>query len=291
MTTNGSTTAPQVHNAQSIARTTTALARSEPIEPQNMAELKDFATIAARSQFFGASTPEQALIIAMAGRDLGFSYTQALRAFYVVKGKPTLSADGMVAACLQHPSCEYFRPVRVSETEAVWVTKPRGGDPIEYRFTMEDAQRAGLVNEMYKKHPKRMLSARCKSYLARDVYPQLLMGLMTDDEAQEAAQREPQRVSVEQIAPAPDTMGAIGAMRVALKRCTTEADFKRVASAAKKATDKGEIAAVDFEAFKAEYNETKARVLAPPPPSIEAVVVAEADAPPEMDRGDDPEAY
>jgi hypothetical protein len=168
-----------------------ALARVDGVEPQTMAELKDFAKMAADSRFFGCDTPQQALIVAMAGKDLGFSYTQALRAFHIVKGKPTLSADGMVAACLARPdACEFFRPVRVSETEAVWVTKPRGADPIEYRFTMEDAQRAGLVNDMYKKHPKRMLSARCKSYLARDVYPQILMGLVTDDEALEIAERQ-----------------------------------------------------------------------------------------------------
>ena len=166
----------------------TALVLRNTVEPSTMAELKDFAVMAASSSFFGVASPEQALIVAMAGKDLGFSYTQALRAFHIVKGKPTLSADGMVGAILGRPDlCDYFRPVRVTDPEAAWVTKPVGAEPIEYRFTMEDAQRAGLVNDMYKKHPKRMLSARCKAYLARDVYPQILMGLVTDDEAEEIA--------------------------------------------------------------------------------------------------------
>ncbi len=188
--------AAQANGVHAIPTTTSALARVNSVEPSTMAELKDFAKMAAESRFFGAETPQQALILAMAGKDLGFSYTQALRAFHVIKGKPTLSADGMVAAVLQHRDlCEYFRPVRVSDTEAVWVTKPKGGEPIEYRFTVDDATRAGLVNEMYRKHPKRMLSARCKAYLARDVYPQILMGLITDDEATEVATtREPQAV-------------------------------------------------------------------------------------------------
>lgn len=192
---------------------TALVLRGNQVEPSTMAELKDFASMAAQSRFFGVESAQQALMIAMAGKDLGFSYTQALRAFHVVKGKPTLSADGMVAACLQHGDCEWFRPVRVTDTEAVWATKPRGGEVIEYRFTMEDAQRAGLVNDMYRKHPKRMLSARCKAYLARDVYPHLLMGLVTDDEAVEiAAKPRPAPVQVESrvFVPEPSESPAAG---------------------------------------------------------------------------------
>ena len=161
------------------------LVRSGPIEPQTLAELRDFAKTCAESGFFGAVNPQQALVIAMAGRDLGFSYTQALRAFHVLKGKPTLSADGMVAACLARGVCAYFRPVEVTETSATWETQRNGCDPVRYTFTMQDAERAGLLSDMYRRHPKRMLSARCKAYLARDVYPEVLMGLVTEDEADE----------------------------------------------------------------------------------------------------------
>ena len=163
------------------------LVRSGPIEPQTLAELREFAKTCAESGFFGGVNPQQALVIAMAGRDLGFSYTQALRAFHVLKGKPTLSADGMVAACLARGVCAYFRPVEVTETSATWETQRNGCDPVRYTFTMQDAERAGLLSDMYRRHPKRMLSARCKAYLARDVYPEVLMGLVTEDEADEIA--------------------------------------------------------------------------------------------------------
>ena len=165
------------------------LVRSGPIEPQTLAELRDFAKTCAESGFFGAVNPQQALVIAMAGRDLGFSYTQALRAFHVLKGKPTLSADGMVAACLARGVCAYFRPVEVTDTHATWETQRNGCEPVRYTFTMQDAERAGLLSDMYRRHPKRMLSARCKAYLARDVYPEVLMGLVTEDEAEEIASR------------------------------------------------------------------------------------------------------
>jgi hypothetical protein len=169
------------------------LVRSGPIEPQTLSELQTFAKTCAESGFFGSLNPQQALVIAMAGRDLGFSYTQALRAFHVLKGKPTLSADGMVAACLARGVCEYFRPVEVTEQSATWETKRHGCDAVRYTFTMQDAERAGLVSDMYRRHPKRMLSARCKAYLARDVYPELLMGLVTEDEADEIGSKSAAR--------------------------------------------------------------------------------------------------
>lgn len=171
-------------NALAIREQTTA------IEPSSMGELVELARMAARSNFFGTS-PEQALMIAMIGRDIGFSYSQAMRAFYVVKGKATLSADGMVAAALASGECEYFRAVEVTDESATWETKRRGSQPRRYTFTMADAKRAGIANDMYQKHPKRMLSARAKSYLARDEYPDVLLGLVTDDEAQEIAASRP----------------------------------------------------------------------------------------------------
>jgi hypothetical protein len=163
------------------------LVRSGPIEPQTLAELKDLASNFAASGLFGNLSPQQALVISLAGRDLGFSYTQALRAFSIIKGKPTLTADGMVAAALARGVCEYFRPVEQTDERATWETKRVGAEPVRYTFAWADAERAGLVNDMYRRHPRRMLSARAKAYLARDVYPEILLGLVTEDEADEIA--------------------------------------------------------------------------------------------------------
>ena len=165
------------------------IVRAPPIEPTTMHELVQFATAAAKSKLFGVDTPEAALMIAMAGRDLGFSYAQSLRAFFVVKGRPTLSADSMVAAALASGQCDYFRAIEQTEVSATWETQRRGSPPARYTFAWSDAERACCVSDMYRRHPRRMLSARAKAYLARDVYPDLMLGLLTDDEAYEAAQR------------------------------------------------------------------------------------------------------
>lgn len=176
------------------------LVRSGPIEPQTLAELKDLASNFAASGLFGNLSPQQALVISLAGRDLGFSYTQALRAFSIIKGKPTLTADGMVAAALARGVCEYFRPVEQTDERATWETRRVGCEPTRYTFSMADAERAGLVNDMYRRHPRRMLSARAKAYLARDVYPEILLGLVTEDEAEEIASKPAPRTA-QRLAP------------------------------------------------------------------------------------------
>lgn len=209
-----------------------------PIEPQTLAELKDLASNFAASGLFGNLSPQQALVISLAGRDLGFSYTQALRAFSIIKGKPTLTADGMVAAALARGVCEYFRPIEQTDQCATWETKRIGAEPVRYTFTWADAERAGLISDMYRRHPRRMLSARAKAYLARDVYPEILLGLVTEDEAEEIARRpvaqvasssprvvEAVVVSQAQVAPVVEQVGVQVADAVAITSraldCTT----------------------------------------------------------------------
>jgi len=182
------------------------------IEPRDMNELRDFAADAADSRLYGYTAP-QALMLAMRGRDLGFSYTQALSAFHMLDGKPTLTADGMVAACIASGHCEYFKVIEQTALTATWETKRKGSEPKQYTFTMADAEAAELTqskSRMYKKHPLRMLSARAKAYLARDVYPDVLLGLITEDEAQEIAESRPApRVTVSRVeAPKPSSVAS-----------------------------------------------------------------------------------
>jgi len=156
-----------------------------PLQPATLDEVWKLAQSAGESGFLGTKSPDQAFMVMLAGRDLGFSYTQSLRAFHIIKGKPTISADGAVAVCLSRKDlCEYFRCIQKSPTSATWETKRVGHEPVRETFTIQDAEAAGLLsNEMYRKYPARMLSARCKMFLARDTYPELLMGLLGDEEA------------------------------------------------------------------------------------------------------------
>jgi len=154
------------------------------IEPTTMAELMAFAKTAADSRFFGAKDAAQAMMIAMTGRDLGLSYAQSLRAFHVIEGKPSLTADGMVAVVLSRPDiCEFFETVESDNDHCTCKTRRKGRVERALTFTMADAKAAELTGKaMWKKYPRNMLAARAKTALARDVYPDLLMGLYDPDE-------------------------------------------------------------------------------------------------------------
>lgn len=171
------------------------LVSQQTIQPTTPNELWRLAESANKSGFLGTNSPDQALLVMMAGRDLGFSYTQSLRAFHVIKGKPSLSADAAVAVCTSRKDlCEYFRCIEMTTTSVTWETKRLDHpEPMRQTFTIEEATAAGLTSgngDMYRKWPKRMLSSRCKMFLARDTYPELLMGLLDTDEAQSIEPRE-----------------------------------------------------------------------------------------------------
>lgn len=155
--------------------------------PQTFAEAMSLAEVIHKSGL----APETlrtagAVFVAMAhGAELGLKPMQAIRLVNVIKGKPTLSADGIVAVILASGVCDYFEPVEESPRAVTWRTRRRGSEEKRATFTIEEAQAAGLVNDMYRKWPKRMLSARCKAFLGRDVYPDIVGGLYTPEEAAE----------------------------------------------------------------------------------------------------------
>lgn len=251
---------------------------SAAIEPANMGELRAMAQAASASRFFGAATPEQALMLMMAGRDLGLSYVQSLRAFHVIEGKPSLSAQGMVAVCLKSGICDYFEVVERSDQRAVVRAKRAGRPEHVMAFSLDDAKRAGLVGKgNWAKYPAAMLVARAQAALAREVFPDLLLGLYTDDEMAQAhgqAQQSPATivdadgVVVESGAPAVSAadpwLRAIAEARTLDELRGRVADGIRGASLDRPARDRA------IAAYRAREAELKA---APEPPPAEAEVV------------------
>lgn len=138
------------------------------------------------------TSPEAAFTIILAGRELGLMAMQSLRTIAMVEGKPTLSADLMAALVMQSPVCEYFSLVESSPDRVTYETRRKGSpEPVRLSFTMEQAAKADLLKGInWKKYPDAMLSARCKSALARVVYPDLMMGVYDPDELAPQKQEE-----------------------------------------------------------------------------------------------------
>jgi len=131
----------------------------------------------------------------LAGNELGLTPMASLRAIHVVKGKPILSADTMVAVVLSSGAAEYFMCMAESNDSVTYETKRRSAPkPQSLTWTIEDAKAAGVLgNDNWKKYPRNMLKARCKSNLARDVYPDVLAGCYEENEADEIKDANPER--------------------------------------------------------------------------------------------------
>ena len=160
--------------------------------------------------------PGDVAIIIMTGLEYGFSPMMSLRYIYVVEGKPALSADALVSVVMRRTDvCEYFYPVEMTPEKATFAAK-RKNAPREtvLTYTYADATAAGLTGKPnWKLNRIGMLANRCKSTLAKAVFADLLLGMPSEEEAQELARLE------RDITPAVEDKPAAGAkVTSAIKR-------------------------------------------------------------------------
>lgn len=130
----------------------------------------------------GIKTPEQATAIILKGKELSVPPMYALSNIVIVQGKPTCSAELMLA--LVHRDCgrDAMR-VKHSDNTSCTVQWRQWGEVNEYRFTIEDAKQAGLLsNQTWTKYPAAMLRARCISAVCRMAFPGSIAGMYTPEE-------------------------------------------------------------------------------------------------------------
>lgn len=129
----------------------------------------------------------RAITIAMKGRELGIPPMQAFSSITVISGKPCLSAELMLALCYQRVAgfkATFVTPPENQHLECTVKMQRQGGEEQSFRFSMDDAQRAGLVrdNSPWRKFPASMLRARVVSAAARAIAPDAIMGCYTPEE-------------------------------------------------------------------------------------------------------------
>lgn len=152
---------------------------SGPPSPSEWEAMRQQAEVIARSGMAprSVSTPEKILVIAMKGRELSLPPMQALSHIHIVEGKPTLSAELMVA--LVQRAGHKLRVVETSSERCV-VQGVRADDPdhpSDVAFSMDDAKRAGVAGKgPWKQYPAAMLRARAISALCRFQFADVLMG-------------------------------------------------------------------------------------------------------------------
>lgn len=148
---------------------------------ETYATLKEQADILLKSGFLPQSikTPEQALAIAMKGREVGFPMMQSFSHINIIGGKPCISAEGMNFLIRKNfPNARIGIIERTDLACKIKVKRDENDIPAEFSFTIEDAKRAQLMaNPSWQKYPKAMLSARCFSDMARTIFPDAIGGI------------------------------------------------------------------------------------------------------------------
>lgn len=177
-------------------------------EPTNLDEAFRMAQILVSSGLTprGVDTPQKAFLIMAQGRELGLSTMQSLGNIYVVEGKVSLSSDLMAAMVLKSSVCEYLRVVEMTAERATYAAKRKGGNEFRFSFSWEDATKAGLTGRAtYKANPADMLRHRALSKCVRAVFPDVVAGLYSRDEAEDIVDVTPRTTVAEVVHAAAET--------------------------------------------------------------------------------------
>lgn len=124
-------------------------------------------------------TLEQAVTIAWKGREMNLPPLYSLSNISVINGKPCLSAELMLALIYRNipgSAAVFTTPPEKQHLECEAVVNRPNGATMKFRFSIEDAKRAGIYRQTWEKYPAALLRARTISSFARAVFPDALMG-------------------------------------------------------------------------------------------------------------------
>lgn len=132
------------------------------------------------------------------GAEVGLLPMQAIQSIAVVNGNATIWGDTQKGLVENSGLCEYIHESYDGELyiddktvnpafKAICVTKRVGRDEVREEFTQADAKRAGLWGKQgpWTTHPKRMMRYKVRAFTLRDVYPDVLKGLVHSREEME----------------------------------------------------------------------------------------------------------
>ena len=177
-----------------------------PIRTDGTFELRSLRDCVLLATFYGRANmlpithrgPEQAAIAIQAGLALNWQPLQALRCIAVINGRPTIHSEGIAAVCgLGRDVTERVdwllrgEPI-TAESVPVVLARPKDADELTCRVTwtrgtkicqqafgVRDARKAGLWGKSgpWMQYPGRMLYCRARSWCARDLCADRLMGM------------------------------------------------------------------------------------------------------------------
>jgi hypothetical protein len=172
---------------------TTLAVSSQPLPIIPMGEMERMALAVSKSGLFGVNTPDQALALMLVAQAEGRHPASAAKEYHIIKGRPALKADAMLARFQQAGGSVAWEERTNSKVSAKF-SHPQGGELV-VTWTLEDAKTAGLASgDNWRKYPRQMLSARVVSEGVRAVFPSVVSGLYTPEEVQDFDVKSPATV-------------------------------------------------------------------------------------------------
>jgi hypothetical protein len=160
--------------------------------------------------------PANVFVALQLGAELGLAPMQALQSICVINGRPSIWGDGFIALLIKSPAYadheEYYETakgrtdrltaddLKNDATAAVCTMwRVNKAQPVTRRFTIAQAKKAELWTKKgpWQTYPDRMLLYKARNWAGRDLFPDVLRGLVSAEEALEKpdiTERPPARV-------------------------------------------------------------------------------------------------
>lgn len=162
--------------------------------PATQSEFKSMCVVMSKTDMVPAQyrgKPEAIFVAAMWGAQLGLSPIVSVQNIAVINGKPAIYGDLAKAVCYKSglmTSClETIEGTGDKMVATCTVTRKDDPNKHSFSFSVDDAKRAQLWGKKgpWSQYPKRMLQMRARGFALRDVFPDVLAGMITAEEAQD----------------------------------------------------------------------------------------------------------
>jgi hypothetical protein len=148
---------------------------------QEIQTLQQIGAMAIKTGFLPSSikTPEQAIIIALKGKELGIPPFQAFSQISIVQGKPTISAELMLALVYKNVQSAEINFVQSDNTTCIIEARRNNAHKFSrFEFSINDAKNAGLLDkDNWRKYTAAMLRARGITAMARAIFSDAIAGV------------------------------------------------------------------------------------------------------------------
>jgi hypothetical protein len=174
-------------------------------------QMERMAQTVAKSRLFGMETPDQALALMALAQAEGIHPMTAVRDYHIIKGRPSLKSDTMLARFQQAGGIVKWLCLTDLKCEAEFSHPVHSPHPVKIDWTIERAKKAGLAGkEVWIGYARAMLRSRTISEGVRTTLPGVIQGIYTPEELVSLDPDGTASVSVEQAVQSFEHAGLAG---------------------------------------------------------------------------------